>query len=366
MKKLISFFICFLLILLSIFIVAAHPGGTDYKGGHRDSDTGIYHYHHGYSAHQHPNGECPYDFDDKTNTESGTSDSNSSSNLNQQSSVEDLKKLANSRLIYIIILFVVLILMFVALIHTNSQKSKAEKRIKEEKIITEENIRKLNQEIDNYKDELNYLRNEYNKESNSNCELIYEISELKDNLKNIEIKQNRDLCNNIHNIQTYIAEHFGLVSFPMLPSESLSKYFIRILDLNVKNPMHFTKTKFISKEQEKQILIYAKYIRFRYINKGYKVIIFESKYTKEKYLFAYNLTTLLLIQCVYTQEELSNVEHIHALNNSLVDFKSINQLDNINAILICSSSIKNEVKDLLNTYNFNYRENIELKMKKDK
>ena len=39
----------------------AHPGGLDGMGGHYDNSTGIYHFHHGFSAHHHPNGVCPYD-----------------------------------------------------------------------------------------------------------------------------------------------------------------------------------------------------------------------------------------------------------------------------------------------------------------
>lgn len=45
--------------------VSAHSGRTDARGGHHDyknkSGLGSYHYHHGYSAHLHPNGVCPYD-----------------------------------------------------------------------------------------------------------------------------------------------------------------------------------------------------------------------------------------------------------------------------------------------------------------
>lgn len=44
----------------------AHPGGTDSNGGHYNRSTGEYHYHHGYSAHQHPGGVCPYDNKDNT------------------------------------------------------------------------------------------------------------------------------------------------------------------------------------------------------------------------------------------------------------------------------------------------------------
>lgn len=53
--------------------VSAHPGRTDSHGGHRNRSTGEYHYHHGYPAHQHTNGICPYNFDDQTGVNSGTS-----------------------------------------------------------------------------------------------------------------------------------------------------------------------------------------------------------------------------------------------------------------------------------------------------
>lgn len=68
MKRLIT------LMLMCVFLVcvpiSAHPGRTDGAGGHYDRSSGEYHYHHGYSAHQHPNGECPYDYEDKTSSSS--------------------------------------------------------------------------------------------------------------------------------------------------------------------------------------------------------------------------------------------------------------------------------------------------------
>ena len=69
MKKLV--FLSAIVLLLSSFhfVAYAHPGSLDEKGGHYDSSTGKYHYHHGYPAHQHTNGKCPYDFDDQTNRE---------------------------------------------------------------------------------------------------------------------------------------------------------------------------------------------------------------------------------------------------------------------------------------------------------
>lgn len=53
-----------LLICVSSSLIAfAHSGRTDGSGGHYDNDAGEYHYHHGYSAHKHTNGVCPYDSD---------------------------------------------------------------------------------------------------------------------------------------------------------------------------------------------------------------------------------------------------------------------------------------------------------------
>jgi hypothetical protein len=75
--KIIRFvFISLVCIVLLFFPVFAHSGRTDSKGGHNSSDG--YHYHHGYSAHDHwdMDGDgildCPYDFDDQTGINSGT------------------------------------------------------------------------------------------------------------------------------------------------------------------------------------------------------------------------------------------------------------------------------------------------------
>ena len=51
----------FLVSALLIPAADAHPGSTDGMGGHYDNATGIYHFHHGYPAHHHPDGVCPYD-----------------------------------------------------------------------------------------------------------------------------------------------------------------------------------------------------------------------------------------------------------------------------------------------------------------
>ena len=54
-KKLFTLFV-----LLSL-LAFSHPGRTDASGGHRDRKNGGYHYHHGYPAHDLPNGVCPYE-----------------------------------------------------------------------------------------------------------------------------------------------------------------------------------------------------------------------------------------------------------------------------------------------------------------
>lgn len=54
----------------------AHRGRTDASGGHRDnknaSGLGSYHYHHGYEAHLHPNGVCPYEGGGTTSTQASS------------------------------------------------------------------------------------------------------------------------------------------------------------------------------------------------------------------------------------------------------------------------------------------------------
>ena len=59
-----------LLQFLHLFLLIA--GRTDSNGGH-NSSTG-YHYHHGYPAHQHTNGLCPYE--NTSNINSGSISSN--------------------------------------------------------------------------------------------------------------------------------------------------------------------------------------------------------------------------------------------------------------------------------------------------
>lgn len=65
-RRIAALVLCFVAMLSFVGATALHPGRTDANGGHWNHATGEYHYHHGYPEHQHTNGVCPYEFDDKT------------------------------------------------------------------------------------------------------------------------------------------------------------------------------------------------------------------------------------------------------------------------------------------------------------
>jgi hypothetical protein len=107
------------IILLFCVPVFAHSGKTDSKGGHYERDTGWYHYHHGYPAHDHTNGICPYEYDDKTGQSSGGVDSFVQYTYNS-SSVEKPKEVKwytsvgeILRNIFFVVLFVFLALLYI-------------------------------------------------------------------------------------------------------------------------------------------------------------------------------------------------------------------------------------------------------------
>ena len=104
LKLLIAIILCLCLPVL----VSAHPGRTDYYGGHYDHSEGEYHYHHGYSAHQHYDKdgdgilECPYAFSGKPNSSENHSNSytfKKSPSNNNESSNNDTEpvKTSNSK-----------------------------------------------------------------------------------------------------------------------------------------------------------------------------------------------------------------------------------------------------------------------------
>lgn len=74
MRRILMMLFAMALSLTVAISAYAHPGRTDDNGGHYDRSTDEYHYHHGYGEHQHKDMDgdgvmdCPYEFDDKTNS----------------------------------------------------------------------------------------------------------------------------------------------------------------------------------------------------------------------------------------------------------------------------------------------------------
>lgn len=68
-KKLI--WLVLIVLLATVTVSSAHSGRTDANGGHYNRATGGYHYHHGYEAHSHTNGACPYDDSIRASVSSG-------------------------------------------------------------------------------------------------------------------------------------------------------------------------------------------------------------------------------------------------------------------------------------------------------
>lgn len=110
MKKLFKA-VCVIVLLISIFTIAisAHSGRTDANGGHYDSSTGKYHYHHGYSAHQHYdiNGDgiidCPKEFREETNYTDTSNDNYVSTDKKTEDKSEPSIKLSFSDILVIML-----------------------------------------------------------------------------------------------------------------------------------------------------------------------------------------------------------------------------------------------------------------------
>lgn len=105
-----------LFLCLSV-VASAHPGKTDSDGGHTDHSTGEYHYHHGYSAHQHSDVDgdgvldCPYLFDDKTvsagdKIESSTKATESPQKSNSKKSKDFLVPIIGCFVLYGVVLLI--------------------------------------------------------------------------------------------------------------------------------------------------------------------------------------------------------------------------------------------------------------------
>ena len=96
MRRVVLFMLS-VIIALAVVPAYAHSGGTDGKGGHFDRSTGEYHYHHGYPAHNHPNGVCPYE-EKNENTKPVTTSKPKSSETVKTTTVNKANNKVESRL----------------------------------------------------------------------------------------------------------------------------------------------------------------------------------------------------------------------------------------------------------------------------
>lgn len=123
MRKIIATLCCFLAMLMYFLpmFASAHSGKTDGSGGHFNRSTGEYHYHHGYSAHDHWDidgdgiTDCPYNYDDKTNHNSNNSgtDTNNQTETNPRDNTTQQNKEYNRIYAYITIGFIVVFFVLV-------------------------------------------------------------------------------------------------------------------------------------------------------------------------------------------------------------------------------------------------------------
>lgn len=93
MKKRIFVIILSLVTAIGLSVLCfAHSGRTDSNGGHYNRSTGEYHYHHGYPAHQHVNGVCPYTSSYQTSTTSKETETQETEKIKISELGEDLQE----------------------------------------------------------------------------------------------------------------------------------------------------------------------------------------------------------------------------------------------------------------------------------
>lgn len=118
------FIFLFILVIVSLFLIAsfAHGGKTDSRGGHDDRNSGEYHYHHGYPAHDHYDIDgdgtidCPYNFDDKTDHNSVIEKETEANREDGNEEKEPSKKLTFKGVVKIIFDIILLFLVFATLL----------------------------------------------------------------------------------------------------------------------------------------------------------------------------------------------------------------------------------------------------------
>lgn len=206
--------VAFLMLVLCLNVYA-HPGNTDADGGHIDERTGEYHYHHGYPAHQHYDidgdgrKDCPYDFDDKTGQNSGSSSGTSTKTYHPSQTAPPTKTLQEEEYtMHPVIGFVLGAIGFVLFIR--SSVLKADKRSVENELhrreqeisdIRNEYTDKIQRINDSHYQQIIKLEADFEKEKKidrqeyamKKRDLMHEI-ELKAKMSRVSNLELRDIC----------------------------------------------------------------------------------------------------------------------------------------------------------------------------
>lgn len=316
------------------FSALAHSGRTDSNGGHNSSSG--YHYHHGYSAHQHINGECPYDFDDKTGTNSGFSSSSSSSSYNSSSESSDKKKIDS----------------------------------------LEDEIESLESELHTAKKDLDKNKSKHSKVVSIGifllvCLLAY-LSYVLHDRKEISQLNNR-YTSELNDYKTRNKELLALTSKSnkLLKSSEfeLKKQHKTIEQLRSRAltaPHNFNINNYIYtaiNDYELNILCekYCEHVCHQYKQKGYDTKIVAHNDRFEKYMIAQTSEKKLLIQCVYTgAAPYLNEPSVLALFLTKTNL-SLYRTEDLLPVLITNSELTAGAKILADKLEITYKENYELK-----
>lgn len=244
MKKSVLIYALILCLTLPTFVLVAqaHPGRTDSRGGHTNRSTGEYHYHHGYSAHDHYDmdgdgvTDCPYDFNGKTGANSGSSSTyrtSSSGDDNVIVRTETITKTVTKEVPYIpkwvYWVFAFLCATILCLILSNYSKksiidclNKKERELIRQQELELESAKKSYQK--QFEDQEKIL--EYQKKSSASQ------MEIKDKAIETLALENKDLTEKLHQVITTVAE-----GEPYFPSAPLPQY--KLFTLTIPDDVYF-------------------------------------------------------------------------------------------------------------------------------
>ena len=178
-------------------------------------------------------------------------------------------------------------------------------------------------------------------------------------------------------LEQYFFEHTGKELSPLNPRperfEIYTKNFLfHISSMLSKDNITFTN---IATQNEKvsdcysiHLSVFSDKVCEKYKEKGYKTHFFDDesdihKYGFERYFLAENENKTLLVQCVYMESKYSlNIKSVYALYSTYYKLQK-NFDKQIFPVLICSSSIDDESKNLMQMLNINFKENAILEAK---